>query len=58
MDSLLISLFIGGCCVTVWWLLTKRAEIRYTKVRLLGLAIDHVKVRNKFKRLKRRRVAD
>lgn len=44
---------LGAC---IWWIVSRKLVIRYTKVRLLGIEVDRATIINKFKnsKLKRR----
>lgn len=42
--GLIVISIIGG----VWWIYIRKFQIKYTKIRLLGLEIDRAIVTNKF----------
>lgn len=50
MDSMVVSIIIVSCSAALWWFITTKMEMRYTKVRVLGLEIDRAIFVNKFNR--------
>jgi hypothetical protein len=58
MDFLVsFMLTVLGACI--WWILSRKLVIRYTKVRLLGIEFDRATIINKFKNSRhgRRRIS-
>lgn len=47
--DILISFMLTVLSACIWWILSRKLVIKYTKVRLLGIEIDRATIINKFK---------
>lgn len=52
MDSILLSLIVLLAGASLWWFMSRKVEVRYMKVRLLGVEIDRAIFINRFKKSK------
>lgn len=53
MGLVVLSLFLFVLGGGLWWFMSRKLEVKYTKMRLLGVEIDRVIFINKFKTRKK-----